>query len=168
MNHTLNSNTMEEEFLYAFDDYISPIPTNNTELSSTNIQHSQTDFTLNNTQFRASYPQTQELSSNPTSFDVYGNELVLNRIDLPNYNDELFEANVITEDVSGIVKFDKENNDPFLNLITPLKRRGNQIGFSGSFGSDRSGTTSGRSPLINITPILPKKTSDMGSKIEVG
>ena len=166
MNHNPNSNTIEEEFLYAFDDYISPILSNNTELS-TNIQHSQTDFTLNNSLFRASYPQIQELSSNSTSFDVYGNELTLNKVDLPNYNDELLEANGIIEDGPDIVKFDKENNDPYLNLITPLKRKGNHIGFSGSFGSDRSAATSGRSPLINITPTLPKKTSDMGSKIEV-
>ena len=170
MNQNLNSNYIEEKFTSSFDSYILPINTNNTEISSVNIQYSPNEYSLNNALFRTSYPQIQQFSSTFTSFDVYGNELMFNRRDLPNSNDELSENNSITEEIFDISKFDKENNDPYLNLITPLKRRESQTTFSGSFESDRrSIQTSGRrSPLLDITPILPKKkSSNIGSKIEV-
>ena len=102
---------------------------------------------------------SQDSSSNP-SFDIYGNEIS------QSHREEFSELERIIEEgpPEGVIKFDKENNDPVTNIITPLKRRSETIRNSssrGSFGINRS-------PLLDITPSVPKRKPEVQEfKIEV-
>ena len=76
----------------------------------------------------------------------------------------LFNEKDSNPDQDSELAGEKENLDPFGNLITPLKPRRKIIG--SNTGSMGSRTYSGRSPLQDITPDLGKKKIDQ-YKIEV-
>jgi hypothetical protein len=84
------------------------------------------------------------------SFDIYGNELNLQNEHLSNKEQEL--ESIYEEGQYETLKLDKENNDPTLNIITPLKKR-----TAARVGSERDSFRISRSPLIDITPKLPKR-----------
>lgn len=103
-----------------------------------------------------------------TSFDIYGNELVdLNNVSPFEPNEDLKPQktpNYDSDDADDPLSENKENNDPVMNMVTPLKKRNN-----GSLNSlsQSSYRMMARSPLIDITPPLVRKRPGTKKKIQV-
>jgi len=105
-----------------------------------------------------------------TSYDIYGNELnTQNNVSLTpfdNYDEEdEIRSNMGGDwDIYDPQQENKENNDPVLNMITPLKKR--NVRDNGFSRSSRQSST--RSPLVDITPpLVRKKSNKLDFKIEV-
>jgi len=113
-------------------------------------------------------PRVDIVRSLYTSYDIYGNELNTQNSTSPfdNYDeeDERRSQNMGGDwDLYDPQRENKENNDPVLNMITPLKKRNVR---EGDF--TRSSQQSTRSPLVDITPpLVRKKTNKLDFKIEV-
>ena len=102
-------------------------------------------------------PEMGPVSNNYTVFDIYGNELHLQSNITPFDNNEDYEGQNTTEsDLTDHHDHNKENNDPTLKITTPLKSKNPRRDQNCS----RSSHVSSRSPLVDITPPMVRRTAN--------
>ncbi len=100
-----------------------------------------------------------------TSFDIYGNDLSMKEENSSEWEDGPTDVERTWDGgFKEQIKTDKENSNPVLSIITPLKKRTENKNSSAksSFGINRS-------PLLDITPTISvkKTTVPQEFKIEV-
>ena len=100
------------------------------------------------------------MSNVSVSYDIYGNELLLEDEEMPrqipSQRDLVLESIKEEELMSpDPMVTDQENKDPVLHMITPVKRRGQQQ--QEDHMSERRSFVINRSPLLDITPGVSKR-----------
>lgn len=167
-----------ENSQYPSKNFSSPIPWR--QLSALSLNETNQCFVMNSPELnltdetsRTFYSgqkptrMVSELSS--PSFDIFGRELTdiyaFNEFLLNNDTEETSTQNSSNSDRNEEQRPNKENSDPSYSTITPLKRRTTNLRFS-----DRNPNSVSRSPLVDITPKIPRKKNSpqlTDSKIDV-
>ncbi len=176
-HNPFSSDLTPSDALFNFQDIIS---SNLTPLESLEYPSDDFNFRLNIRESgKKSFPSLQEELESPslgtkrnriyTSYDIYGNELNLEKdvftFDSEEENEGLAQRFGFGGEAEDLDQENKENKDPESNLITPLKKRVARIenGLMGSSNYSR------RSPLVDITPpVLKKKNSNCSDNYGIG
>jgi len=170
------SDLSSSDALFSFQDIFS---SNLTPLETLEYPSEEINFRLNIRESdKKCFPVPQEELESPglvlkrnriyTSYDIYGNELNLERdvfsFESENENNEFEDKFGFGGDAEDLLEQEnKENKDPESNLITPLKKRHGRMN-----DLMRSSNYSRRSPLVDITPPVLKKKSSLNENIGIG